>query len=260
MAIPDSPRVVYESNLLELVTCQIRFPTILMIDKSPENFQEAVRGDFPYFETRSAIKLPPGLPPGISQVVQHDLVAPGNRSHVFISDDRTWELTLNKQELSLSCRRYARWEDFRVRLSSVLANLVSIYRPSFFLHTCVRYKNSVRRVPLGLDGVTWSRLLQPWLCGMLSKPEVADSVEATESRTFIRLPDGLGRLEAKYSLGTHQPSREQAFIIESHAFNEDRKGVDDVIPRLDALHRQAGLFFRWCITDELHRAMRPVVV
>ena len=231
-----------------------------MIDKSPESYQEAVRNEFPYLETRSSIQLPPGLPPGISQVVERDLSAAGSRSHVFISEDRTWELTLTKEGLSLSCRKYARWEQFSQKIGSVLEPLVSIYRPSFFLHTCVRYKNSIRPKHLGLDGVPWSRLLKPWLSGLLDRPEIADEVEGMQSRSVIRLPQGIGRVEANYTLGVHQPSNEKAFIIEAHVYNDERKGLNDVNPRLDALHRQAGLFFRWCITDELHHSMGPALV
>ena len=258
MPFPETPRVVYEKNTIEQVKCQVRFPPILAIEASaPVNFQEAVRAEFPYFEVKTFDQVPCGRPPQIAQVVQRDLSLVGGKSYVFASEDRTWTLELSKDGLSLTCCSYGRWEAFREHLRRALESLAGIYRPSFFTHTCVRYKNSIRRVPLGLDKTPWSDLLQPWTSGPLAVPDTADGVEAIQNRCVIRLPDDAGRVDASFALGVHQPSKEQAFIIEAHVCNDARKELNDVLPRLVALHRQAGLFFRWCITDELHRAMRP---
>ena len=258
MTFPETERVVYERNTLEEVKCQIRFPPILAIEGSiPATFQDAVRAEFPYFDIKTAVKLPPGVPSAIAKVVERDLSLVGGKSYAFSTEDRMWTLSLNKEGLSLSCRQYERWEVFREHLRRTLESLASIYRPSFYTHTCVRYKNSVRRGPLGLDGRPWSKLLQPWVSGPFDRPETADGINALSTRCEIVLPDGIGRVEATFALGIHQPSKEPAFIIEAHVYNDARKEIGDVLTRLDTLHRQARLFFRWCITDELHRAMRP---
>jgi uncharacterized protein (TIGR04255 family) len=249
---------VYEKNTLEQVKCQIRFPPILAIEAStPVDFQEVVRVGFPYFELKTSVKFPAGLPPHIAQVVQRDLSLVGGKSYVFTSEDRDLTLELSKDGLSLTCRNYGRWEAFREHLTRALEALAGIYRPSFFTHTCVRYKNSIRRIPLGLDETPWSELLQPWTSGPLVVPDTAHGVEAIQSRCVIRLPNDAGQVDASFALGMHQPSKEQAFIIEAHVCNDARKELNDVLPCLDALHHQARVFFRWCITDELHRAMRP---
>jgi uncharacterized protein (TIGR04255 family) len=254
-------RVIYEVNPLEEVTCQLRFPPILSIDATPPvAFQDAVRDEFPFFELKSSVKLPAGVPPGISQIVERDLSLVGSKSYAFTSENRAWTLTLAKDGLSLTCRQYRRWEEFRVRLGAALESFARAYRPTFFLHTCVRYKNSIRRGPLGLATTPWSALVRPWVSGPLDPADTSSDVEAMQTRSVIRLPDGVGRVEATGALGVHQPSMEPAFIIEAHVYHEDRKVLNDVLPRLDALNRQAGSFFRWCITDELHRAMRPTAV
>jgi uncharacterized protein (TIGR04255 family) len=258
VAFPETPRVVYDNNTLEEVKCQVRFPPILAIEASPPaEFQEAVRSALPFFEVRTSVKLPSGMPNAITQIIERDLSQVGGKSYVFTSEDRFWSLTLTKDGISLNCRRYSRWEPFRERLLSVLGSLAKIYRPSFFTHTCVRYKNSIRRNPLGLGDTPWSDLLQPWASGLLSKAEVRAEVEALQCRHMIRLPDGAGRIESIFSLGVHQPTKETAFIVEAHVYDDSRKELNDVSPCLDALHDHAGSFFRWCITDRLHGAMRP---
>lgn len=193
MAFPEELRVVYERNPLEEVRSDIRFPTILAIDSaSPVEFQETVRVDFPYYELRPPVVVPSTAPRAVSQLVERQLAGMGVKTHVFHSEDRQWSLSLTKDGLTLSCRRYERWEPFRIKLQAAMESLTRVYRPSFLQHTCVRYKNLIRRRLLGLEGTPWANLLQPWVCGPLNTPE-ADGVEVLTSRHQIRLPDGRGR-------------------------------------------------------------------
>ncbi|HVS34029.1 MAG TPA: TIGR04255 family protein, partial [Gemmataceae bacterium] len=165
MAFPEHERVVYERNTLEEVSCQVRFPTILSIDAAaPAAFQEAVRAELPLYEAKSSIKLPAGVPAVIAQRVERDLSLVGTKSYAFSTEDRLLTLALSKEGLSLVCRKYERWEPFRKHMQRALASLVSHYNPSFFTHVCVRYKNSIRRKPLGIpEDTPWSKLIQPWV-------------------------------------------------------------------------------------------------
>jgi uncharacterized protein (TIGR04255 family) len=259
VVFPEHERVVYERNTLEEVKCQVRFPPILAIEASaPAAFQEAVRAELPLYEMKSTVKLPAGVPATIAEVVERDLSLVGTKSHAFISEDRTLTLSLSKEGLSFVSRKYERWEPFRNQMERALASLVTHYRPSFFTHVCVRYKNSIRRNPLDIpENTPWSRLVQPWVGGPLNREETEGSVQGLQMKCVIALPGNDGSVEATFATGTHQPSKEPAFIIEAHVYEASRKSANDVLARLDSLHRQAGNFFRWCITGELHRAMRP---
>ena len=53
-------------------------------------------------------------------------------------------------------------------------------------------------------------------------------------------------------------SGEKVFLIDADFYTEQQTEPDHVFSCLDALNRQARLFFRWCITERLHRAMGPV--
>lgn len=238
------------------------FPTILAIDyKQPIDFQEAVREDYPYFEIKPNtinLSVTATIPDQFKHLVQQNLAGAVGKSYTFTSADKNWTLSLRKYGLSVICRQYGGWEEFHERVEKAINNLSAIYRPPFFLHACVRFKNSVRREQLELVDHPWSNLISPWVCGPLSLPEVSTGVESLETKCKIRLPDEIGYIDATFILGIHHPSRDIAFIIESHAFNEvSKKGVNDVVSHLDTLHRQTWLFFRRCITDTLHNAMLP---
>lgn len=258
MAFPEIERVVYGRNTLEAVKCDIRFPPILTIEAtSPVEFQERVRHAFPFYETKTSMRLPVEIPKGIAQIVEHSLSASGKKSHVFLSADRKLKLTLNKDGVSLECGQYDRWEYLQNHLSDALNSVVGVYNPAFFTHTCVRYKNSIRREQLGLNGSSWAELLNPWVCGLLAKPEAADCVNALQTKSLMRLAEEIGLLECVFALGVHQPTKQPAFIIESHSYNESQKAATHVLSCIDSLHNQAGRFFRWCITDKLHQALQP---
>ena len=76
-------------------------------------------------------------------------------------------------------------------------------------------------------------------------------------RAGISLPDGVGWLDVEYGLARVDPDGETAFMIDAHLFNNESTEPTDAFDRLDSLHRQAGFFFRWCITKRLHDALRP---
>ena len=258
MVFPATDRVLYDLNTLEEVKCQIRFPPILAIDASPPaSFQELVRNLFPFFEVKSSVKLPAGFPTGIAQMLERDISLGSAKSYAFLSEDRTATVSLARDTLSLASRHYERWEQFRELWRCVLQSLVTSYRPTFFTHTCLRYKNAVRRQPLGLLGIPWSQLLNPCISGPLGEPGTVDRVEALQHRWVMGVANSGMKVEAKFELGIHQPSQETAFIIEAHVFDDSRKEMANVPNCLDSLHQQAANFFRWCITDELHGAMRP---
>src|ERR1700733_6499774 len=111
MAFPDVERVIYEHNPLREVVCQLRFPPILRIDaESPVQFQDLIRAEYPFYQARPALRLPPGVLPDMAQMIAASLPMAGQKAHVFESKDKTWNLSLSREILGLACRKYERWE------------------------------------------------------------------------------------------------------------------------------------------------------
>ncbi|MGL4553316.1 MAG: TIGR04255 family protein [Gemmataceae bacterium] len=264
MAFPEVPRVRYEISPLDEVIGQFKFPPILRIESGlPAVFQEQIRADFPLFETVEA-EPPANLPPELARLI---LGGGGAGSapveHLFSTDDenRTWQLKLGRSKLSLSTFDYGQWEAFRRRFATPYAALIKEYQPAPFNQVCLRYRNVIRRSLLPFEpDIPWSELLQPPLCGFLAAPELRGEVVMARMTAATRLPDGTGWLDAEYGLVQEERDDEIAFVIDAHVFNTGPTEPTDAFDRLDALHRQAGFFFRWCITDRLHHALRPRAV
>jgi len=258
MAFPEAPRVLYELNPLHEVICQLRFPPVLRIETEvPSGFQERIRASFPYYEAKPSLKLPAGLPPDVvSSLIQGTPLGLGP-THEFSSADKQWVVSLTREFLALTCRRYERWERFRDMLRGPLDALLEIYTPSFYTRVGLRYIDLIRRSVLGLDQVGWDQLLKPWVAGPFGSPEIASTVEHAASDFLIAVPEIESRLRVRHGVVLHPDSQESCYLIDADFFDERRTEITDVFPRLDALNRQAGLFFRWCIRDRLHEAMRP---
>jgi uncharacterized protein (TIGR04255 family) len=258
MAFPDAPRVLYENNPLEEVICQLRFPPILKIEtEPPAGFQEEIRADYPFYEAKSPLRLPAGLPPNLAQMIVADLPLGGQKSHDFDSKDRAWSLNLTREFVALTCRAYDRWENFRERLAGPLGALRTQYNPAFFTRVGLRYRNVIRRSRLKLDTTPWSDLLRPAVSGILGAPETAGQVKDVRSVFLLDLPEEVGRVQVSSGLAIDGQMNEVVFLIDADFHTEQQTETSHVFPRLNAFNRYARLFFRWCITDRLHNAMRP---
>lgn len=258
MSFPEVPRVIYQVNPLEEVICQLRFPAILRLDtEPPAAFQEQIRAEYPFYESKSPLRLPAGLPPNLAQMLIADLPLGGQRSHEFTSKDRSWSLNLTREFLALTCRSYERWEDFRARLKEACDALHKLYSPALFTRLGLRYRDVIRRSRLQLEETPWSELLQPGISGVLGRPETAPFVKNAATAFLIDLSQEAAQVQVSSGLGLDAQTNEIAFVIDADFFTEQPTELSDVFNRLNSLNRQAGFFFRWCITDRLHQAMQP---
>ena len=259
MAFPEAPRVVYDLNPLDEVVCQLRFPPILKVETElPSSFQERIRGSFPYYESKPKLKLPPGLPADLAASLARELpIGQGQATHEFTSADRFWTLSLTREFIALTCRRYERWERFRDRLRHPLEALLELYDPPFYTRIGLRYRDVIRRSQLELGDTSWGELLQPWIADVLGSPGVAGSVMHAAGEFLIRLSAPQSFARASHGLVLHPETQETCFLIDADFFDDRQTELFDAISRLDYFNRQAGLFFRWCIQDRLHEAMRP---
>jgi uncharacterized protein (TIGR04255 family) len=259
MPFPDAPRVIYEKNPLEAVICQLQFPAVLKISSAPPAaFQDSVREAYPLFKEKPLLDIGGGVPSEIANLLAKGLpFSTGGTAYEFTSADGQWTLSLTRDYLALTARRYERWEMFKEHLQAALQALSEHYAPAFFTRIGLRYRDIIRRSSLGLEGASWKELLCPHIAGALASPDVAAEVEHTAHEVVIRLPDGLSRALAHHGLVQDTGTKEVCYLIDCDFFLDQRTETTDVPARLDFLNYQARLFFRWCITNPLHEAMGP---
>jgi len=252
---PESERVIYVKNPLELVICQLRFPAILKIgSEAPVQFQEALRKKYPLFREIPPLDVGTGLPPELSAIMSKLIPLPSSKAYELTSGDGAWQITLTQESLALLCKSYRRWEQFRGELQTAFELLEKIYEPPFFTRIGLRYRDVIARYPLGLKDVNWSELLSGDLASEFHS-RISDAVEGSSHQLSLRLQGDTAKVTLHHGLVNKEG--EVCYIIDSDFYTAERTGVQDAARILDYFNRQAGRLFRWCIADRLHRAMEP---
>jgi uncharacterized protein (TIGR04255 family) len=254
---PLTVREHYGKAPLISVVCQLRFPKLLAIESAaPVDFQEKVRAIFPFVQREQQLALE--LPPEFSQLVGRQFGVPG---YQFLTEDKSYALSLGSEAISLSTTSYSRWEKFRELLNLAADSLNEVYKPAFFTRVGLRYQDAIKRSDLGLIGVPWSRLIRRELLGELSIAEFEAQLEGIADRALrLRNPDGSGSIMLRHGIGQVVNTTEPAYVIDLDFFTENKTEVSHAIDVATNFNRQAGDAFRWCITAELRAALEPVSI
>lgn len=252
-------RCVYRENQLADVICQLRFPEILTIGTTvPDQFQEAIRAEFPRFSSRQEAPAPKitGVPGQLTLQNQQPVT-----NYQFASADNVWRINLTSKFISLSCSKYSCWEEFAGLLDKPLAAFIQIYKPAYFERVGLRYLNFISRFDLGLEGVPFSELIAPCYLGLLAEEDVN---ERTTTRSGVDADIALrGGCRVKLHAGPGMVKRngkaeqEVKFIFDQDLYMPGQVPVNLSAGALQTLHSQAYSIFRGAITDKLHEALEP---
>ena len=258
LPVGDFPRILYDKNPLELVICQFRFPPILKIESElPSAFQESVRSRFPLFsDARQSTGLATGLPRELSNLLGAMLPTPVPCTYEFTSSDGLWQITLTRESLALTCKKYRRWEEFRTTLSVPLAALLEHYAPAFFSRIGLRYRDMICRSELGLANVSWNELLRAELAGEFHSP-LAPNIKGTAHQLILGLSESKAQVLIQHGITPRVGQQEICYYIDNDFSTELRRQTDHAMEILDYFSKQSWRLFRWCIADRLHNAMGP---
>lgn len=253
-------RCVYRHNPLADVICQLRFPEILTIGANlPVDFQEAIRADFPRFDTRQETPAPKltGTPGNFTVQNQPAIV-----NYQFTSADGVWRVNLTSKFISLTCSRYTCWEEFAKKLDKPLAAFIKLYQPAYFERVGLRYLNFISRKELSLENTPYRDLIAPCWLGPLaldSTNETGFSRSSVDAEFAIR-----GGCRAKVHAGPGNVKRggkadpELKFVLDMDLYMPGNVAVNLSAGALQTLHSQAYPLFRGAITDTLHDAMEII--
>jgi uncharacterized protein (TIGR04255 family) len=198
------------------------------------------------------------MPPDLASAISHSFQLGGSgKAHDFIDKTKEWTVTLIRDKLTLSCRRYERWEQFTQRLVAPLQALKDIYEPPFYMRIGLRYRDVINRAELKLAEVAWKDLLEAWIAGPYSSGDVEGDIERTAHQILIRLPANDAHVVVNHGLVLEMPKNHLSYAIDSDFFQDGPTEHSDVNARLEFFHQHAGRLFRWCIKDRLHEAMGP---
>lgn len=250
----QEPRCIYRNNQLAEVICQLRFPDILTINtKSPADFQELIRTEYPKYTVRTET---PAQPFATTQLNPQPV-----QNHQFSTKDNVWRINLTSHFISLSCSRYTSWEAFAKRLDMPLAAFIQIYNPAYFERIGLRYLNFFSRKQLSMEDVPFREMFRESYLGLLGDEELTETAvsrSSVDSELSLR-----GGCRGKIHAGPGLVKRggvedgEVKFIFDQDLYMNGNVPVNYAAGALETLHTQAFSIFRDAITDKLHEAMEP---
>jgi uncharacterized protein (TIGR04255 family) len=258
MKLPNYERVIYEYNPLIEVIAQIRFPTILKINsQEPVDFQDSIRFEYPIFEPYRNLSIPTELSNLLTQFnsnITSELI------YQFKSSDLNWQLSIDKNSITLATTKYDKYEKFIERFKQAVEIFEKIYNPSFYSRVGLRYRDLIIRSKLNITNKTWVELIPQHTAYELHTPELESSI--TNFIKNIQLQTEFGKVNFNHGLvqirDKEKEVDETAYLFDADFFTEEKIGRDENIWDIFAQsNRTARNLFRWSITEELHRTMCP---
>ena len=257
----NAPRCILHKNQLAEVICQFRFPEILIIGTNPPaDFQEKIRISFPQYRIRKETNGPQIRNVNGSLQVEN---SPVTINHQFTTADDIWKVNLTSGFISLSCKRYTRWEEFAKYFDQILATFITTYSPAYFTRIGLRYLNFISRQALGLTDLQFKDLIESCYLGPLAKDDIPEKV-ITQSTvdTHIQLRNCALKLHAGPGMVKRNgmDDGEVKFIFDQDLYRNGNIPVSNSAAVLNTLHNQAFCVFRGAITDKLFESMDPEII
>ena len=259
MLFPPSEREVYKKNPLELVICQLRFPTILAISsEEPATFQDLIREEYPIYKRENGeLIVPKDIPKELTMIFSQISFPriPEATVHKFLNEDESKYISLKSDFLAYRDDKYKNWDDFKESLMAAKSHFEKIYKPAFYSRVGLRYQDVINKKILGLEGEPWDKLLNKSILGFLGENNIKDSIKELNNNTLFKVDDVKdGYVRVNHGL-IETNDGQQVYRIDADFFVPDRREKDEVTGILDTFNRMAGYFFRWATTSKLKVAL-----
>jgi uncharacterized protein (TIGR04255 family) len=258
MKLPDYERVIYNYNPLIEVIAQLRFPAILKItSQQPVDFQDSIRLEYPIFEASRNLQVPLELSNILTQFSSN---LTSDLAYQFKSEDLNWQLSIDKNSITIATTKYERYENFIERFRSAVEIFEKIYNPSFYSRLGLRYRDLIIRSKLDIKDKEWSELIPKHIATELHTPEISDSLQNFVKNLQFKIE--FGQINFNHGLvhvrDTEKEIDENAYLLDTDFFTEDKIARGENVWNIfDKSNRISRNLFRWSISDELHRAMQP---
>jgi len=262
MPFPEAKRVIFKKNPLDSVVCQLRFPPILRIDTEiPSEFQEAIRQEFPNYEEEIEFEqqITPMIEAAGSRFELKVSKPSSAKNHSFSSEDNNWRINLTRTFMAITATRYTRWEHMQSFFAVPLRSLLRIYNPPFFTRIGLRYIDVFCRSKLGLDGVDWADLVEPYFLGILSSA-VRKNVGGYSCSSEISLDNNLSKVRILTMLVKAVGTNEDCFMLDCDFFRTKRTKDVEIDSVLETLHSHSTRLLQFAIKKKLFESMEPDVL
>jgi len=249
----DPPKEIPLKNApLVRVLAQVRFPTILSIQKLQENdivasFQEAIREKYPF----SSMDRIQNYTFGSQQIEKAEGVI-----WRFQDKDGIWQISLAPSFLSLDTKRYSSRTEFLEYLEEALSALNQHIKPGACERIGLRY---VDRIDLDqIDDI--NKFIRPNVSGILST-EIGDYVDQSFTESLLSLPENKERIVARWGKlppqatidpAVVEPLEKSTWVLDLDMSISERINFDvqEIKDKTNYFSKRLYTIFRWIVTED----------
>jgi uncharacterized protein (TIGR04255 family) len=225
--LPNVNSVRYERNLIDIAVCELRFPTLLELErKAPEKLQKILRKKYPYFETHERAEF------------NSSENLPGHYRYLFRSKSQNWTVSIHSNGISLETSAYTDFEDFYEKLSDIVETSKDLIDSDFFTRVGLRYVNTV---PIE-DGEIEGWLNPSLIANLIPKP--FGSIDKFVSE--IRGHTHIGHYAFRHGIKSIEDYEIKAYFLDYDYFSEDIE-YDDAVSLVKEFNKINFSFFDWCL-------------
>ncbi len=234
--VPRKESKPFSRNVIQLATCELRFPVVLEFEsKPPIKLQAALRKDYPRYDKNISVTFRPGSKEPIEEI-----------RHFFRSKKKNWTVSFRPFSIALETDSYTNFEEFKSRLLSIVKASEKTMDSDFLTRIGLRYINEIRAEQSDLEGWVNKELVSPLTSGHFGE------VDRIFQEVRGRFSDGLFSLRHGYP--GEGPGERDKYIIDLDFYQEDVE-IKDVEETLVKLHDSCYDLFDWSISEKARKYM-----
>ncbi len=234
--VPHKESSPFSKNLIQLATCELRFPILLEFEsKPPIKLQSSLRKEYPRYDKNVSMTLRPGSKDPVEEI-----------RHFFRSKKKNWTVSFRPFSIALETDTYTNFEEFKGRLLDVVKAAEETMDSDFLTRIGLRYINEIPVEQTDLEDWVNKELVSPLTSGHFGE------VDRIFQEVRGRYSDGLFSLRHGYP-GDGQGDKNR-YIIDLDFYKEDIE-VKDVGETLGSLHDSCYDLFDWTISDKARQFM-----
>jgi uncharacterized protein (TIGR04255 family) len=242
-AFPKADRIELKSPPLELVVCQVRFPTILELagGQPPAEFQRRIRNSFPVARPHYS---------GIAMGVQPGGAAQAALAMVWRFDDREadWTVSLGADFLALETKQYKRFEDFIGRFLDLLGELRQMYPIELRERLGLRYLDRIDRLKNPKLPPGWPSLVRSEVIPLRSV-RGPNEPQMSSLETRLTFGDHILAVRSSYVDNGYAGATADQLFLDFDCYTEHRDSLEGMESSLREFREIAYNAFRWAIGD-----------
>jgi len=241
---PEAERIELKAPPLELVVCQLRFPTILDLaaGQPPGELQRRVRAIYPITRPQQHTGMVLEAQSGAIAMPRPALSA------VWRFDDRqsVWTVSLGADFLAIETKQYRRLEEFISRFMEVFGHVRDIYPIDLRERLGLRYLDHIDRQRQPRLPPNWPALIRPDVIPLRS----------------VRSPNEpqMSNLESRFTFGDHilairsfyvdsgfAGANADELVLDFDCYTESRAELEGIEALLREFRQIAYNAFRWSV-------------